>query len=204
MPTLLEACNEALLMVGEREVTNFNSPLGKKVRLAYRRAQNFVGLLHAWRHLRATVQAPLSSWVNDVVTLVPFTQVYHAHYNGFELYPINPDTLSYKARNGPITGVPQYYAVVGENTVQLYPQPSDTDKPLLKFSLLLRPTIASNAADELQGPDAYNELVTLYTQVILHRTHTTDLNAAESTVREFETSIHMYRSHDVLQAVSFL
>jgi len=204
MPTLLDACNEVLLMVGEREVSNFTTPIGKKVRLAYRRAQSFVGVLHAWRHLRSTTQVVLSSWVNDVATLPPFLTVYTASYNGYEIRSINPETLKYKARVAPATGVPQYFSVVGEDQVQLYPQPSATDKPLIRFSLLLKPTIASAPTDVLQGPDMYNDLVTLYAQVIMHRTHTTDLNAAEATAREFETSIHMYRTSEVLQPISYL
>lgn len=207
MPTLLEACNEVLLMVGEREVSSLSTPLGKKVRLALRRAQSFVGILHAWRHLRATTIS--ASWVNDVATLTPFHTVYSVSYKpstlvSYELKSINPETLEYKARNAPLSSIPDYYAVVGENKVQLYPAPTAVMQPLISFDVLLKPTIASAATDVLQGSDNYNDLVTLYAQVIMHRSHTTDLNAAESTLREFETSTHMYRSLDVLQSVSFM
>jgi hypothetical protein len=209
MPTLLEACNEVLLMVGEREVPNFSSPVGKKVRLSLRRAQFFVGTLHPWRHLRAKTTPSLADWVGDVVTLAPFSVIYSSHHaplpsQSYEVQQINPETLQYKARNAPIVGIPQYYSVVGENKVQVYPQPTDTMKAQMTFSLLTKAQIASAPTDVLQGPDGYNELIVLYAQIVMHRCHTTDLNAAESTAREFETSIHMYRSLDVAQQVSYM
>jgi hypothetical protein len=207
MATLLEACNEVLIMIGEREVTNFASPLGKKVRLAYRRAQQFVGILHQWRHLRATVTP--SSWLNDTATFTPFTTIYNGVYAPsatlrYELHPVNLETLCHKARISPLTDIPSYYSIAGENKVQLYPQPTVAMQPSISFDVLLKPTIASNPTDVLEGPDSYLDLVTLYAQIVMHRTHTTDLNAAEATLREFETSIHMYRTVNVVQQVSYL
>lgn len=206
MATLLEACNEVLLQVGEREVVNFSSVVGKKVRLAYRRAQNFVGVLHAWRHLRVAVIT--TNWVGGVATLSNFSSVYQVFYtqgtSAISLTPINPMTLYSKFEQSPQTGIPRYYCITGENTVQLYPTPTTAMQPLIDFYVRLRPTVASAPVDVLQGTDAYVELCTLYAQVVMHRTHTTDLAAAQATMREFETSVHMYRTRDNLQEVSFM
>lgn len=206
MPTLLESCNEVLLQVGEREVANFTSSVGKKVRLAYRRAQNFVGVLHAWRHLRVTVTT--TNWVGGTATLSPFQSVSQVFYtqgmSAYNLTPINPMLMTSKFEQSPLTGIPRYYCITGENTVQLYPAPTLAMQPLIDFYVSLRPTIASLPTDVLQGTDSYVELCTLYAQVIMHRTHTTDLNASQATMREFETSIHMFRTRDNLQEVSFM
>lgn len=206
MPTLLESCNEVLLQVGEREVVNFSSVVGKKVRLAYRRAQNFVGVLHAWRHLRATVTT--TNWVGGLATLSAFSSVYQVFYtqgtSAFALTPVNPMLIAARVEQSPITGIPTMYCITGENTVQLYPTPTTAMLPLIDFYVRLRPTIASAPTDVLQGVDSYVELCSLYAQVVMHRTHTTDLAAAQATMREFETSIHMYRSRDNLQEVSFM
>lgn len=206
MPTLLESCNEVLIQVGEREVPNFTSSVGKKVRLAYRRAQNFVGVLHAWRHLRVTVTT--TNWVGGLATLPPFQSLFQVFLTqGTTAYPLaclNPSALSYKLEQAPQVGIPRFYCIEGENTIRLYPTPTPAMLPFIDFYLLLKPTIASNLADVLAGPDSYVELCTLYAQVVMHRTHTTDLNASQATMREFETSIHMYRTRDNLQEVSFM
>ena len=206
MPNLLEACNEVLLQVGEKEVANFSSNAGKKVRLAYRRAQNFVGVLHAWRHLRVTVTT--TNWVGGLSTLPNFSSLYQAFYtqgsSAISLTPVNPMLINTKIEQAPLTGIPRYYCITGENTVQLYPTPTAAMQPFIDFYVRLRPTIASFPADVLQGTDAYVELCTLYAQVVMHRTHTTDLAAAQITMREFETSVHMYRTRDNLQEVSFM
>jgi hypothetical protein len=206
MPTLLESCNEVLLQVGEREVSGFTSSVGKKVRLAYRRAQNFVGVLHAWRHLRVTVTT--TNWVGGLATLPPFQSVYQAFFTqgttAYNLTPLNPTALNYRLEQAPQTGIPRYYCIEGEGNVRLYPTPTPAMLPFIDFYLLLRPPVASNPADVLSGPDSYVELCTLYAQVIMHRTHTTDLNASQATMREFETSVHMYRTRDNLQEVSFM
>lgn len=196
-------------MIGEREVSNFNSVTGRKVRLAYRRAQNFVGILHQWRHLRASTTTLSTAWVGGTVTLPPFTEVYRATYKpstllAYPLRSINPDTLRRKDAVAMLQGIPEFYAIVGENRVQFYPTPTLQMRTEIELDLLLRPTIASQPGDILEGVDSYVDLVTLYAQVVMHRVHTTDLNAAEATAREFETSVHMYRTANVLQSVSYL
>lgn len=187
-------------------MANFNTVVGKKVRLAFRRSQNFVGALHAWRHLRVT--ATTTNWVGSVATLPPFQSLYQVFHtqgvSAFSLTPINPMLMASRVEQAPIIGVPRAYCIVGENTVQLYPAPTALMFPLIDFYLLLRPTIASFPVDVLAGPDSYVELCSLYAQVIMHRTHTTDLAAAQATMREFETSIHMYRTRDNLQEVSYM
>ena len=206
MPTLLESCNEVLIQVGESEQASLNSSVGKKVRLAVRRAQNFVGVLHAWRHLRVTVTT--TNWVGGLATLPPFQSLFQCFYTqGTTAYPlasINPSALNYKLEQAPQVGIPRFYCIEGEGVVRLYPTPTPAMLPLIDFYILLRPPIASNPADVLAGPDSYVELCILYAQVIMHRTHTTDLNASQATMREFETSVHMYRTRDNLQEVSFM
>jgi hypothetical protein len=196
-------------MIGEREVASLSTPLGKKVRLAYRRAQSFVGLLSAWRHLRTVVTTNALNWVNDRVTLPAFLSVYSAVYAPsdtlrYELRCINPETLKYKARTSPLISIPEYYAIVGQHQVQFYPQPTVAMLAQINVDLLLAPTIASAATDVIEGPDSYVDLVSLYAQIVMHRVHTTDLNAAEATLREFETSVHMYRTLNVLTPISFM
>ena len=206
MPNLLEACNEVLLQVGEREVANFSTNVGTKVRLAYRRSQNVVGVLHAWRHLRVAVTT--TNWVGGVATLTPFQSLYQVfHTQGVSAYALsaaNPQLITSRIEQAPIIGVPRMYCVIGEGTVLVYPTPTALMLPLIDFYVLLRPTIANAPVDVLAGPDSYVELCTLYAQVIMHRTHTTDLAAAQATMREFETSIHMYRTRDNLQEVSYM
>ena len=204
MPTLLEAANEALLMVGEREVSSLTSSVGRKARLAIRSAQQFVGILHQWRHLRVSLTTTPAAFIADTATLAPFSRVFRAYVGTLDMSDINSGTMSYKANTTPLTGSPVYYAIKSESKVQFYPSPLVADQSRILLDVLLKPTIATNATDTLEGPDEYVGLVVLYAQVILHRTHTTDLNASESTAREFETRVHMYRTLNVLQPVSFI
>ena len=206
MPSLLEACNEVLTQVGEREIPNFSTTVGKKVRLAYRRSQNFVGCLHAWRHLRVAVTT--ANWVGGVATLPPFQSLYQVFHSqgptAYALAPVNPQLITSRIEQSPLIGTPRMYCIIGEGTVLVYPTPTVAMLPLIDFYVLLRPPIASAPVDVLAGPDSYVELCTLYAQVVMHRTHTTDLAAAQATMREFETSVHMYRTRDNLQEVSFM
>lgn len=204
MPTLLEAANEALIQVGEREVSNFTSSVGKKARLAVRNAQQFVGILHQWRHLRASITTSPSVFVADTATIAPFSRILQAFVGTLVLQEINNGTLSHRVNTAPITSTPTYYSIDGESKVQFYPTPPLADQSKIVLDVLLKPTIASNPTDILEGPDEYVGLIVLYSQVILHRTHTTDLNAAESTAREFETRVHMYRTLNVIQSVSYM
>lgn len=204
MITLLEAANEALIQVGEREVTSFTSSVGKKVRLAVRSAQQFVGILHQWRHLRASITTTPTMFLVDTATIAPFSRILQAYVGTLALQEINSSMISHRANTSPITGTPTYYAIDGESKVQFYPIPLLTDQSKILLEVLLKPTIASNPTDVLEGPDEYVGLITLYTQVVLHRTHTTDLNAAEATAREFETRVHMYRTLNVIQPVSYM
>jgi hypothetical protein len=206
MPTLLEAANEALLLVGEREVLGLTSPVGRKALLAVKRSQVFVGNLHAWRHLRQRI-TNTANWVGGVATLPPFSEVTSVLLRpGIEIRRISPTYLRDKQNDDATvqTGTPSYFCVVGDNKVELYPAPSSADRLNISFSVVAKPVISQNATDVLEGPDEYSQLVSLYAQVILHRCHTTDLNAAEATVREFETSVHMQRTRDNLSLITYM
>ena len=204
MPTLLETANEALIQVGEREVATLTSAIGKKARLAVRNAQQFIGTLHQWRHLRASVTTTPAAFTGDTASIAPFSRVFRGYVGTLALQNLNLNSISYKVNTSPLTGSPVYYSIKTESKVQFYPSPTVTDQSKILLDVLLKPTIATNATDTLEGPDDYVALVGLYAQVILHRTHTTDLAAAEATAREFETRVHMYRSLNVIQSVSFI
>lgn len=204
MTTLLELVNDSLLMVGEREVPNFESSVGRKGRLAVRNAQQFVGILHQWRHLRAIINTTPESFVGGTATIAPFSRIFSAFVGTLALQCAQPRTMQYKVATGPLVSTPEYYSIAGESSVEFYPTPTLLDQSRITLHVLLKPTIASNTTDTLEGPAEYVDLVSLYAQVVLHRTHTTDLNAAEATAREFETRVHMYRTLNVMQSISFM
>jgi hypothetical protein len=200
MATLLDAVNEALLQVGEREQTALTSPIAKKARLAVRSSVDLCSRMHAWRHLRSTILT--TSWVNGVATLAAFQELYHVVSGTIILKASNPDSLQNQERISPIVGVPSYYAVIGENKVLVYPQPDVPTREAIEFQVLLEPTLPNLATDVIAVPPGLYELIVLYTQIVLHRTHTGDLASAEACLRDFEVRMHMYRTRENLQSVS--
>lgn len=202
MPLLLTACNEALLQVGEREQSDLSTPVGKKARLAIRGAIDMCATMHAWRFLRQTVIT--TNWLNGVVTLPPFKELYQVTSGNILLTPTNPAALLNRLAQSPVIGIPSRYCVTGDNQVTVYPEPSLADKNAMQFRLLLEPTLPSLATDDIVVPTPFYELVVLYAQIILHRTHTTDLASAEAAQRDFEIRMHLSRTRDNLQTVSNL
>lgn len=200
--TLLETCNEALLQVGEREQPSLTAPTGKKARLAVRSAIDICARMHAWRFLR--VIASTTNWLNSVGTLPPFQELYQASNGTQLLYLTSPEAIQNHVIRNPEVGLPLYCSVIGENQVMVYPLPAAAVLNAIQFRLLLQPTIPDIATDVLNFPAPFFELVDLYTQVILHRTHTTDLASAEAALRDFEVRMHMHRTRDNMQHVSNL
>ena len=203
MPTFLEVANECLLLVGEREVTAFNNPPARKARLALLRAVNLCHQLHSWRFLRQSVQtSTLSQWVGNVATIVAFRDVLGVYSGTTQLRQTNPQAIRRETVQGLVLGVPQYYSALGENTVSVFPNPSDTAKLAMVFDIVAQPTLPSLPGDEFAYPVYFTSLCKVYAQYVLHLTHTTDMASADATQREFELLVHMTRTNDSLLTIS--
>ena len=201
--TLLAACNELLLQVGEIEVTALLSPPARKARLALQSSIRFVSQLHPWQHLQATL-SPLS-WVGGVATFAPLADVYQAFCNGYVISAAKAPSLLEKANVAPsVTGTPQYYAQWGDNSVLFYPTPSASDKLLTTIIALTTPTVPSLDTDSFTLPDEFYDAVMTYAQYLMHRNHTTDMQAAQQSLSDFELRIHMLRSRQAGHSVTFM
>lgn len=203
MPTtsLLIACNEVLLNVGELEVSDFTTPVGKKARLAYSSAIRAVSSLHAWQHLQATVSALSWNVEGDTATLTPIQELYSVSLGTDVLRSVGFDELYERDIRIAATATPLYYARAEQNSVLLYPTPSVADRPNLKFRVLLQPTVPSLPGDNFTLPDDFYDLVHIYAQMLMHRNHTTDLQAAQACQSEFELRTHMVRTRQTSQVV---
>lgn len=198
--TLLAACNEALLNVGENEVTDLASPVGKKARLAVQNAIRTISTMHNWLHLQAVVSA--NSWVNGYAVLPAIEEVYNVTLRNDVLESASADMLYNYAVRNPMTGsTPMWYARAGENRVLVYPEPSVTDKPLVQFRVMLQQSVPQLGSDSFTLPDDVYDLVAVYAQMLLHRNHTTDSVAMQACASEYEMRLHMIRSRDASQVV---
>lgn len=200
--TLLAACNDALLNVGELEQLDLSTPVGKKARLTIRSAISAVSSLHAWQHLQATISA--TSWSGATATLAPIQELYSVALGltaPSVLRSVGFDELWERSQRIPATATPLYYARAEQYTVLLYPTPNATEQAAARFRVLLQPTIPSLAADSFTLPDDFYELVQIYAQMLLHRNHTTDATAMEACSREFELRTHMVRTRQTSQVV---
>lgn len=206
MATFLAEANEVLLMVGEREVASFTSPTGKKTRLALRRAINMCAMLHSWRFLRMRVQpSSLIQWSNSTVTLPPFTDLLGVNLGINNLSQGNPRglvNLTNLSTPSVAIGTPTTYSIIGDNQVIVWPMPSDVDKLLLTFDIVAIPTLPSLPTDEFAFPSYFTALCSLYAQYVMHLTHTTDLAAADATMREFEMTVQTARTKYSLMSTS--
>lgn len=194
MPTLLELANEVLLQVGEHPVSDFTSPVALKAKLACQLSLQFCSTLHGWMFLRQTVST--SSWVNGVATITPFQKVYSVSLYTNVLSRQRLQALKQLNIRAPYTANPTYYAVSGQDQVLLYPQPVTADKPLVLFDILSQITIPQSPADTLPYPQSFLNIVSLYAQATMHRTHTGDTSSLEATTRVFELAVHMYRTRE--------
>lgn len=191
MPTLLELANEVLLQVGEHPVSDFTSPVALKAKLACQLSLQFCSTLHGWMFLRQTVST--SNWVNGVATIVPFQKIYSVSLYTNILSCQRLRALKQLNTRSPYISNPTYYSICGQDQVLLYPEPVLADKPLVLFDILAHLTIPLLPADTLPYPQSFLNIVSLYAQATLHRTHTGDTTSIESTTRVFELAVHMYR-----------
>jgi hypothetical protein len=194
MPTLLELANEVLLQVGEHPVNDFTSPVALKAKLACQLSLQFCSTLHGWMFLRQTVST--SSWVNGVATITPFQKVYQVSHFTNVLSRQRLAALRQLNVRSPYTANPSYYAIVGENQILLYPQPVTADKPIILFDILAHITIPQLPTDSFTYPQAFLNIVSLYAQATMHRTHTADTASMEACMRTFELAVHMYRTRE--------
>lgn len=198
--TLLAACNEVLLNVGEIEVSALTSPVAKKAKLAFRNALLFTSNLHHWYHLRAKL-TPLS-WVGAVATFTPFQDVYGAYYNTEILRSATSQGLLDRGVGVAMSGPPLYYAQYGDNALLFYPTPTLAAQALITIDSLLSPTIPSLDADVIVLPDEFYHVVQTRAEYLMHRNHTTDAQAAQQTLADYELQVHMLRSRQAGQPVS--
>ena len=195
MGTFLDQTNQLLVTVGELPVSDFEGFVARKAVLAFQQALTFVSSLYRWPHLRTEVVA--SSWVGDNVAVLPAYQSVIAVF--YE------DGLSVKVKLGKTTyedmqryiydapGIPRKWAHRDQYSMLL--QPTDAaSKLLVKFYLLLMPTIPTAISDNITLDPAFLQCVMLYAESILHRTHTTDLASANAVSRQFEVELQTLRT----------
>jgi hypothetical protein len=193
MTTFLDLVNEVLLQVGEREVPNFSSAVGRKAKLAVRGAVIFCQHQHDWRFTNTTLTVDLPGWSNGTATLSDMRRLHSVYLDNFPLRRVSSHDY-YPADTG--AGVPNCYAIVGENQVRLWPIPSDAIKPTVQFNVSTSLSIPVNETDVLNYPESFKEILSLYAQASMHRTHTTDMAALDACLRSFELLIHTYRSSE--------
>lgn len=194
--SFIDLVNRSLLQMGEREVPSFNSPVGRKAQYAVQTAIVFCSKLHPWLFLRQSSQVILPNWLNDRATLPGIQQMY-AVYNGTTILKRQtPRNLINLALTAPSVSAPNHWALVATNTVQVYPQPTDAVKPVLLFDYLLEPTIPQLPADQITFPDAFVELVGMYAQHILLRSHAADLASSDAVLQQFQLLVHLYRTKE--------
>lgn len=197
--TLLQACNETLLNIGELEQSDLSTPVGKKVRLSTISAIRAVSSLHAWQHLQATITA--TSWSGATATLAPIQELYSVALGTEVLHSVGFDELWERSQRIPATATPLYFARAEQNTVLVYPNPTTAEQAAMRFRVLLQPATPNVASDSFTLPDDFYDLVQTYSQMLMHRNHTADAAAMEACSREFELRTHMVRTRQTSQVV---
>ncbi|UZV39959.1 tail tubular protein A [Leptolyngbya phage LPP-1] len=203
MPTtsFINACNEVLLNVGELELSDFTTPVGRKAQIAYQRAIRAVSSLHAWQHLMSTVSALSWNVVGDIATLTPIQELYSVTLGTDVLRSVGFDELYERAARLATTSTPLYFSRAGQNEVLLYPAPSVAERANLLFRVMRQPTVPALPNDNFTLPDDFYDLVSIYAEMLMHRNHTTDIQAMQACQAEFELRTHMIRSRQTSQVV---
>ncbi len=198
--TLLEACNEVLLNVGETEVPDLSAPHAKKARLSIQRALRSVASLHNWTYLQKVIQP--SSWLNGYATIVPCQDIYTVSLRTDLLLSAGIDELYDRAVRFPnLDGTPTHFSRVDETTIFVYPQPSVVDQADIMLRVLLQQQVPQLAGDDFSLPVDVYDCIMIYAEMLMHRNHTTDSAAMQQCSQEFEMRLHNLRSRDSSQVV---
>lgn len=199
--TLLTACNEILLNVGETETSDLSAPHARKAKLAVQKALRSVASLHNWTYLQKVIQP--SAWLNGYATIVPCQDVYSVSVGTNLLVSVDIDSLYERAVKLPaLNGTPTHFSRVDETTVLVYPEPSVDEKAILTMRVLLQQQVPELADDEFSLPVDVYDCVMIYAEMLMHRNHTTDSSAMQQCSQEFEMRLHNLRSRDTSQVVS--
>lgn len=198
--TLLQACNQVLLNVGETEVPELTSPPARKARLSVQRAIRSVASLHNWTYLQKVIQP--SAWLNGYATVVPTQDVYTASVGTTILRSADIDALYEQSVKAPVvSSTPTHFSRVDETTIFFYPEPSVAERDSIRLRVLLQQQVPQQAGDSFTLPDDVMDCVMIYAEMLMHRNHTTDSAAMQQCSQEFEMRLHNLRSRDSSQTV---
>lgn len=177
--TLLDAVNDVLLHVGERQVTTFNSyPAQKAVNFCQ---EALLELLDAndWKFNRDKVTA--DSWSNEVATLTEVRRLLGVsiQFSNGVRGVLNEVTFDEFNQYNPTEGIPYYFWFENSTTVHVHPYPSAAEQANVLFDVIEIPTTPTAVDDTFPIPQRFIRFITTYATARMKQDHLDDANNAQ-------------------------
>ena len=195
--TALQLCNEALLQIGERSVSNFGTAVAQKAKAALDEAITEICYLDDWSWMRHKVVA--LAWSGTTATLSNrtvrvFSVAYDSMINGsyYELKYL--ERTAFDAQ--PTTpGRPRYWTMLDNDDIGIKPYPDNTDdQTSIKFYVSQTIPLPRNPGDTLEMPDRYLPLLMKRVMYHLATRHLDDAGYANRLSEEYQLLFRRLRN----------
>ena len=203
--TLIQATNKVLQTIGERQVTNFGSPVGFKCSEIIKDATVQLGYEHDWNFAQAIV--PAVSWVNETAFLGEIDRVKAVkcadNFGNYRaLTWVNAATFdnvaptSYDDSNLGANGA-SYYTLQGYNSARVSPYPTGSQgKSRIMFYVtyaLLPPQLTT---DTFPFPERLMQLIYYKSSAAMSLQHLDDTQGAQAFMTMYTELLNQVRSRE--------
>ncbi len=197
MTTALSLINQALLNIGERQVTSLTTPTAQLAFNSLLEALRDIETIHRWEWLYDTI--PAVSWTNEVADLGSIQQLHSVSVGdsstGYrQLEYVKPQDFDVLPLS---TGTPRYYTQTGYGEYKLNPYPvSSTDRAKVRFYVTRSIPLPVLETDDVQAPQRFDQLIIKRLSYLLALRHLDDAQTAAQFNGEFESLTQRYRDRE--------
>ena len=180
--TQLEAVNDVLLAIGERQVQSVSNYPAQKAKQALEQALQVIANSNDWPWLTETT--PALSWELDTAEIPPNARLLNVSYIGVELLRMEARQFAHYTARG---GIPLYYFQEGVQTVKVYPYP-DTEQQKTQTLFTYAASINAPAGENDTYPIPQNMIDLLHIGGLTYMaaSHTDDVQLHQAYSRDFQ------------------
>lgn len=194
---LLQAVNQLMLMVGERQVSDLTSYPAQKALIALGQALQDISGFNNWDFCKA--QTVATSWLLDTATVDNMRLLYKVTFNSTSgARPLVAVPRENFPHNFTQSGTPSTYCVGSYNEVKFSPYPGDVDtKAAIIFHYqkeLVMPTVTT---DKFPIPESMVSVLVKGACAYLHQLHLDDQGAFKTYFEAFQSALYQARNSKI-------
>ncbi len=203
--TLIQAVNRVLLDVGEREVSNLNSPPAKKAKNYLQEAVRFLATVHDWEWMFSRV--PSTGWVGDTFSVPNAQQIrgvscldssgvsrdlQFVDVRQFDLASFQ----SYSIASSP-SNRPTVYTIPTYQRIRVNPYPTDAIGQSRVYAYIIEDLVPPTLDTSFfPVPEKYMQLVIKKADYYMSIHHLEDANSAQFFDKDFQEMVIKYRVNE--------